>query len=131
MSDKDMGAATKGFAALAGHEFVVLTTYRRNGAVVPTTVWFVQEGDKLYVQTGVDAGKVKRIRGNASVTIAPSTRVGEVLGDAVAAQASILPAGETAVAEEALQRKYGERRRQAMAQLGNLARDYIEISMMV
>ena len=131
MSDKDMDAAAEGFATLAGHEFAVLMTHRRNGAAVPTTVWFAQAGDKLYIQTGVNSGKVKRIRGNASVTLAPSTRVGELLGDAVAAQASILPAGETAVAEEALQAKYGERRRQALAQMGNFARDYIEVSMIV
>lgn len=98
---------------------------------MPTTVWFAHAGDKLYIQTGVNSGKVKRIRGNASVTLAPSTRIGEVLGDAVAARASILPAGETAVAEEALQEKYGERRRRALAQLGDFARDYVEVSKIV
>ena len=53
-------------------EFLSIETFRKNGIGVKTTVWFVQEGDMLYVWTIGDSGKAKRIRNNARVNIAPS-----------------------------------------------------------
>ncbi len=96
------------FAALEGAEFIVLTTHRRSGDPVPTTVWFAQAGDRLYVTTQSHAGKAKRIRATARVTVAPSDRVGNVSGPAVAAVARQLGADEAHVAETALHAKYGE-----------------------
>lgn len=96
------------FAALAGAEFMLLTTYRRSGAAVPTTVWFAQVDGVLYVTTGRDAGKVKRIRNNPQVEVAPSDQVGTVQGAATAAQARLLAPEEYAAALAALQQKYGE-----------------------
>lgn len=120
-------ATTHDFPTLAGHEFAVLTTYRRDGTAVPTTVWFAEAGGRLYIQTGANSGKVRRILANPAVTVAPSTRVGEVLGEATAATARLLAADEAAVAEAALERKYGERRRQVMAQMGGFERGYLEV----
>lgn len=95
------------FAPLAGAEFMVLTTYRRSGVAVPTPVWFAQVDGVLYVTTGADAGKVKRLRANPVVQVAASDRVGTVLGLAVAGRGRVLERDEEAVARTALQQKYG------------------------
>ncbi|MCU0494703.1 MAG: PPOX class F420-dependent oxidoreductase [Chloroflexaceae bacterium] len=95
------------FAPLYRHQFANLTTFRKNGTAVPTPVWFALEGGKIYVTTLMDAGKVKRIRNNSRVTLAPCTRSGDPLGPAVEAQARVLPPEQEAVAKRALDAKYG------------------------
>ncbi len=96
-------------AALAPFEFVLLTTYRANGAAVPTTVWFVYEGGKIFVTTRKDAGKIKRVRHNGRVALTPSDRVGNPLGEPqVTARGREAAGGERAGARAALAQKYGE-----------------------
>ena len=99
------------FAALAGEQFIVLTTFRQNGAAVPTTVWFAERDGKLYITTGAEAGKLKRIRSNPQVLLAPSDRVGVVTGAALPALAREARPDEHAIAEEALDAKYGKQLR--------------------
>lgn len=71
----------------AGQQYLNLETFRRNGAAVRTPVWFVQDGDTLYVRTIANSGKVKRIRSNAGVNIAPCKVDGSVLGEWIPARA--------------------------------------------
>ena len=75
---------------LAAEHFVCLTTFRRDGTPVGTALWIVEDGDHLYVWTGSQTGKVKRVRNNPAVTIAPGTRGGKPTGPAVPAQAMIV-----------------------------------------
>ena len=70
-------------------EFLSLETFRKNGIGVKTAIWFAQEGDMLYLWTRGNSGKVKRIRNNARVNIAPCKRFGEVTGEWTAAQALV------------------------------------------
>ncbi len=70
-------------------EFLSLETFRKTGVGVKTPIWFVAEGDVLYMWTVGDSGKVKRIRNNARVNIAPCKRIGEITGEWVAAYASV------------------------------------------
>ena len=70
-------------------EFLSLETFRKNGIGVKTPIWFAQEGDTSYLWTVGDPGKIKRIRNNPRVNIAPCKRFGEVTGEWVAAQASV------------------------------------------
>ncbi|GCE22613.1 PPOX class F420-dependent oxidoreductase [Dictyobacter kobayashii] len=97
------------FAFLAPHEFIVLTTYRKDGRAVPTTVWFAYEQGKVYVTTSTNAGKVKRVRATGRVTMTPSDRVGNLKGepevDGVGRDAST---EERPAARAALEKKYGE-----------------------
>ena len=124
-------ATVADLAALADQQFILLTTFHRSGVAVPTTIWFANAGDRLVFQTGPEAGKLKRIRNNGAVTIAPSTRVGEPLGAAMSARAHILSDDEAAAADAALHAKYGEARTRLMAQMGHagrtMARAYITI----
>ncbi len=48
---------------------------------MPTLVWFVQDGNVLYVRTIQDSGKVKRARNTLRMRIVPCGRAGEPLGE--------------------------------------------------
>ena len=95
------------FPTLARHRYMSLTTFRKTGRPVPTPVWFAEENGRIFVYTAPDSGKVKRIRNNARVEIAPSTFSGKVLGPALEGRARIIPADQTEAARNALLRKYG------------------------
>ncbi len=69
---------------LQGAKYISLTTYRRTGEGVATPVWFAQEADRLYIETGPKTGKVKRMRRTPRVTLAPCTFGGAVTGPALA-----------------------------------------------
>jgi PPOX class probable F420-dependent enzyme len=70
---------------LADARYCNLATFRRSGVAVETPVWFAAApsvGDSIYyVFSAGDAGKVKRIRGDARVRVAPCDVRGKVLGD--------------------------------------------------
>ena len=83
-------------------KYLSITSFKRNGAGVATPVWFVQEGGRLLVQTEADSGKVKRIRRNPRVMVAPCTATGRLLADPVPAQAELLPAAELGRVERLL-----------------------------
>jgi PPOX class probable F420-dependent enzyme len=70
-------------------EFLSLETFRKNGIGVKTTVWFAWEGDTLLIWTVGDSGKVKRIRNNPRVNVAPCKRFGKITGEWMAAQALV------------------------------------------
>ncbi|MGA2322070.1 MAG: PPOX class F420-dependent oxidoreductase [Solirubrobacteraceae bacterium] len=81
-------------ADVGSERFVSITTLRRDGTPVATPVWVVGAAGRLYVWTGSQTGKVKRIRNNPAVMLAPCNRRGAVTGPAVQAQAVIVPVGE-------------------------------------
>jgi PPOX class probable F420-dependent enzyme len=95
------------FAHLQGHQYMALTTFRKTGQPVPTPVWFAQVGDKLYIVTQPDSGKVKRIRNNAQIEVAPCDMRGNVLGGSHEGMARLLPPDEFSGANRALVGKYG------------------------
>jgi uncharacterized protein len=94
-------------AEFAGEKYLNLATYRKNGTAVYTPVWFAQEGDQLYIYSLADAGKVKRIRNNPRVKIAPCDVRGKVKGKWVEAEARIVDAGEAEHGHKMLNKKYG------------------------
>jgi hypothetical protein len=95
------------FPNLVGHRYMSLTTFRKTGKAVATPVWFAEEKGRIYVYTAPDSGKVKRLRNNSRVQLAPCTFSGKVLGPAVEARARVLAVNETDQARAALLRKYG------------------------
>ncbi|RHA41000.1 PPOX class F420-dependent oxidoreductase [Cellulomonas rhizosphaerae] len=68
--------------AIGDESFVSLTTFRRTGVGVPTTVWLVRDGEDLLVTTPATSGKVKRLRNDSRVELRPSSRTGKVADDA-------------------------------------------------
>lgn len=97
------------FSQLQGQQYISLTTYRKSGVGVPTPVWFALDGGHLYIVTYEDSGKVKRIRNNPRVTMAPSDAQGKVKPDAptIEGAAAVLTVAQGARADQALKAKYG------------------------
>lgn len=94
--------------------YLSLETFRKNGAGIPTPVWFAQSGSVFYVSTFVNSGKVKRIQNNPSVRINPCGMQGELMGQWVTSSAHVADSQEAQAAEAALDEKYGEQRREFM-----------------
>jgi PPOX class probable F420-dependent enzyme len=65
-------------AALGDEKFVCLTTFRKSGAAVETTVWIGRDGETLIVTTPSGSGKVKRLRNDERISLRPSSRRGKV-----------------------------------------------------
>ena len=95
------------FDALTGQRYVRLSTFRRSGRAVPTPVWFARVGENLYVVTGRDTGKVKRVRVNPDVMLAPSDFRGRPKGRDLRAVARLTDEPKGGPADRALQGKYG------------------------
>jgi PPOX class probable F420-dependent enzyme len=84
---------------------VALTTYRRDGTPVNTPVSIAIDGDRAFIRTYEKAWKVRRMRNNPEVEVAPSTQRGEPTGPAIHARAKQLDAADSLVAAHALARK--------------------------
>ena len=92
------------FPTLERRKNANLTTFRTRGVPVVTPVWFVVVDGKLYVRTGADSGKVKRIRNNPRVLLAPATVRGRHVGPESEARARVLGPGEEGLAETVIER---------------------------
>lgn len=101
-----MAAKTRAFEPFAHQKYVLLTTYRRDGTPVGTPVHIAVDGDRAFVRTWDTAWKVKRIRNNPEVEVAPSTMRGKPTGPAIQARARILEGDESAYAGRAIARKH-------------------------
>jgi PPOX class probable F420-dependent enzyme len=89
-------------------QYLNLETFRKNGNGVKTPVWFVQDGDTLFVRTIANSGKVKRIRNYSQVHIAPCKMDGAPLGDWVEASARLVSDQEVdRKVDRMLGKKYG------------------------
>ena len=100
-------AMTTPAARLAASEFLLLTTYRRDGRPVPTAVFVVPLDAGLGVWTIDGSAKVRRIRADARVTLAECDRVGTPLtADLIEGQARLLDGDGTLRIEAAIQHKY-------------------------
>jgi uncharacterized protein len=120
----------KAFPTLEGERYVSLVTFRKTGKAVPTPVWGAEQDGRMYVQSNAQAGKVKRIRNNAKVELAPCTVRGRVTGTPVEGRARILGPGEQKRARTALLHKYGWQMRTLLflQKLGRRQPAYLEIT---
>ncbi len=95
-------------ADLARERYVSLATFRKTGAEVRTPIWFAVGDDTLWMMTGGDSGKVKRLRANPRVRVAPSDVRGIVSGPWREGTARIAAdAREIAEAYAMIRAKYG------------------------
>ena len=89
-----------------GGKYLSITSFKRDRSGVATPVWFVQEVGPLLIQTDANSGKVKRIRRNPQVLVAPCTASGRLLGDPVPARAELLGAADVGRVERLMAAKY-------------------------
>lgn len=92
------------FTHLRGRSYIDLVTFRKTGAGVHTPVWFAEVDGRLYIFTSPKSGKMKRIRNNPRVEVAPSTMRGRPLGPHVPATARV--ASDQPAGRQAIRRKY-------------------------
>jgi uncharacterized protein len=93
---------------LKNHKYLNLETFRKSGVGVKTPVWFAMDNYKIYIQTGANTGKVKRIRNNEYVNIASCKMDGKLNGSWIPAQAREITEPEICLeANRLLGRKYG------------------------
>jgi uncharacterized protein len=102
------------FAPLDKQNYLNLETFRKNGAGVRTPVWFAADPTtdlrsrdaKLYIYTVENTPKVKRVRKNPRVKIAPCNRTGGLQGDWIDANAKVVEGAEAARGLKLLSQKY-------------------------
>ncbi len=110
MIEKTAGEGNSPFAYLVPEKYISLKTFRKSGVAVATPVWFAFDPDddrKLYLVTDGNAGKVKRVRNNPRVELAPCDRAGKVHGPEIEAIATIVPDADQARANAILAKRFG------------------------
>ena len=118
-----------GFAALKGQKYLNLETFRKSGEGVRTPIWFAadpsadlaSQAAKLYIYTVDNTGKVKRIRNNSRVKVAPCDVRGNLLGEWTDARAEIVTGEEAVHGMRLLNKKYWPRK-QIMAFFARFSR---------
>jgi PPOX class probable F420-dependent enzyme len=110
MIDKTTTEGTSPFAYLANEQFVSLKTFRKSGEAVATPIWFAfdpEDDRKLYFVTDEKTGKVKRLRNNSRVQLAPCDRAGNVHGPEIEATATFVSQTERLRANAILAKRFG------------------------
>lgn len=105
-------SATAVAATLGAEDFVLLTTFRRNGEGVPTPVWIspLDDGKRIGFYTTMGTGKTKRLRHTPRVTVQPCSRTGTPTPgtEPVEASAEMVRSGrEFDEVQGAIREKYG------------------------
>jgi len=98
---------TSDFSVVEGRKYISLTTFRKSGKPVATPVWFVEKEGKVCVWTQSNSGKMKRLRHDSRVTLAPCTMGGKVIGPTVEGIARIVSPQEKEEVRLLLLAKYG------------------------
>jgi len=92
---------------LLNEKYINLETFRKSGEPVRTPVWFVVYQDQLCFNTEKDSGKVKRIRRNPAVNVAPCKINGELTGDWATGVARAMQGAEIEGVKKVYSKKYG------------------------
>ena len=121
-------APARGFGHLQG-PYCLVATYKRSGEAVATPLWYGVDGEgRLYFRTHRDSVKVKRIRNNPAVRVAPSTFRGKPKGAAAEGRARVLDEGDVPHAEATIQTNYGLFRRIYELVAANFDAVYVEVT---
>ena len=92
-------------------QYANLITVKRDGTKVSTPVWFALDGEKLYMYSNLNAGKMKRVRNNPAVEVGQCDVRGKPIGETVSAHAIELPESQGKYVHGLLDRKYGWKKR--------------------
>jgi uncharacterized protein len=98
---------TPTFADLAKAQYLLLTTFTKDGRPKPVPIWAAADGDRLLVITEGKSWKVKRIRNTPRVTLATCTMRGRPTSEAVEGTAAILDKSQTGTVYDAIGSRYG------------------------
>jgi uncharacterized protein len=94
---------------LKDQRYISLTTFKRDGTPVSTPVWVVSDdGKRLLVWSAAKTWKVRRIRRDPRVLVAPSTFRGKERGERLTATARVV---DDPGIDSLLREKYGWQKR--------------------
>jgi hypothetical protein len=92
---------------LAKAQYILLTTFTKDGRPKPTPIWAAADGDRLLVISEKKSWKVRRIRNTPRVTLATCTMRGRPTSEPVEGTAAILDKSQTGAVYDAIGRRYG------------------------
>jgi PPOX class probable F420-dependent enzyme len=95
------------FADIAKAQYILLTTFTKDGRPKPTPIWAAADGDRLLVITEERSWKVKRIRNTPHVTLAVCDIRGRPKSEPVKATATVLGKSQNAAVYAAIGKRYG------------------------
>ena len=95
------------FADVAKSQYILLTTFTKDGRPKPTAIWAAPDGDRLLVITQEQSWKVKRIRNTPRVTVAVCDMRGNAKSGAVDATATVLDKAHNGTVYDAIGKRYG------------------------
>jgi PPOX class probable F420-dependent enzyme len=95
------------FTDIAKAQYILLTTFTKDGRPKPTAIWAANKDERLLVITGANSWKVKRIRNTPRVTLAICDRGGHPKSEAIEATATILDKSQTDLVYDAIGSEYG------------------------
>jgi len=98
---------TPTFADLTKAQYILLTTFTKDGRPKPTPIWAAADNDRLLVITVGNSWKVKRLRNTPRVTLATCTMGGRPTSEAVEGTAVILDKSQTGAVYDAIGNRYG------------------------
>ena len=95
------------FDEVSRAQYVLLTTFTKDGRPKPTPIWIARDGERALVITEKNSWKVKRIRNTPRVTLAVCDMRGNVKGETVEAKATVLDDSHTEAVYQAINKRYG------------------------
>jgi PPOX class probable F420-dependent enzyme len=95
------------FAEIAKSDYLLLTTFTKDGRPKPTPVWAAADGGRLLVITQESSWKVKRIRNTPRITLAVCDLRGRPKGETIEAVATVLDKAHNGVVYAAIGKRYG------------------------
>jgi uncharacterized protein len=107
LADARLASVTPTFADLAKAQYILLTTFTKDGRPKPVPLWAAADGERLLVITQETSWKVKRIRNTPRVTLAVCDMRGRPKSEAVEGTAAILDKSQTAAVYDAIGKRYG------------------------
>jgi PPOX class probable F420-dependent enzyme len=94
------------FAQIAKSDYVLLTTFTKDGRPKPTPVWAAPDGDRLLVITQESSWKVRRIRNTPRVTLAICDVRGRPKSEPLEAVATVLDKADNGAVYSAIGKRY-------------------------
>ena len=92
---------------LSRFRYINIETLKKNGSVVRTPIWFIIYEGIIFFRTDSKSGKVKRIRNNPNVRIAPCDIRGNIKGTWFDGKAKFADTKESSIAFSMIDKKYG------------------------
>jgi PPOX class probable F420-dependent enzyme len=92
---------------LSNFKYINIETFKKTGSGVRTPIWFIIYQGIVYFRTDSKSGKVKRIRNNPHVMIAPCDIRGNLRGIWYDGKAKFADSKESSIVFSMIDKKYG------------------------